>query len=61
MTDQEIVHRIGVTKIKGLERTGEFDGATRTWYEFRKIRYSKPLQVFLYLIPCLIQMCDIEI
>jgi len=46
--DNEILHRVGTSKIKGLQRTGDFDGSSRTWYEFRKVRYTEVLERFDY-------------
>ena len=48
VTDREVTQRVGLGRIKGLERRGQFDGASRTWYEFRAIRYSRPIQRFDY-------------
>ena len=48
VTDTEVRLRVGVGKIIGLERTGEFDGNDRTWYEFRGIKYSRPIERFDY-------------
>ena len=48
VTDSEVRLRVGVGKIVGLERTGEFDGNDRTWYEFRGIKYSRPIERFDY-------------
>ena len=34
--------------INRKKRTGSFDGSERTWFEFRGIRYSRPIERFDY-------------
>ena len=48
VVDREISQRVGAGRIIGLERKGDFDGNARTWYEFRGIRYSRPIERFDY-------------
>ena len=48
VTESEILHRVGAGKVTGLQRSDDFDGSQRTWYEFRGIRYTPKLERFDY-------------